>query len=82
MPTLADGLAGNLDPETMTFDIVRRFVGEMATAPEHDIRAAMRAIAIEERLIVEGAAATRVYGWPARRRGLLPRTPLRSNRDI
>lgn len=77
MPTLADGLAGNLDPETMTFDIVRRFVGEMATAPEHDIRAAMRAIAIEERLIVEGAAATAVAAVHAGRVGAkepLPQT--------
>ena len=60
MPTLADGLAGNLDPDTMTFDIVRRLVGEMTTVAEAEIRSAMSSIAIEERVIAEGAAATAV----------------------
>jgi threonine dehydratase len=59
-PTLADGLAGNLDPATVTFDIVRRLVGRMTIVPEEDIRAAMRGIAIEERLVAEGAAAAAV----------------------
>ena len=59
-PTLADGLAGNLDPETVTFDIVRRLVGRMTIVPEEDIRAAMRGITIEERLVAEGAAAAAV----------------------
>ncbi len=59
-PTLADGLAGNLDPETITFDIVRRYVGKMTTVPESGIRAAMRGVAIEERVLAEGAAATAV----------------------
>jgi threonine dehydratase len=61
----------------MTFDIVRRFVGEMATVSEDEIRAAMRAIAIEERLIVEGAAATAVAAVYAGRVGTkkpLPQT--------
>jgi threonine dehydratase len=60
MPTLADGLAGNLDPDTITFDIVRRLVGDMTTVAEAEVRTAMRSIAIEERVIVEGAAATAV----------------------
>jgi threonine dehydratase len=60
MPTLADGLAGNLDPDTITFDIVRRLVGEMTTVSEAEIRTALRSIAVEERVIAEGAAATAV----------------------
>ena len=37
-PTLADGLAGNLDPDTITFDIVRRLVGEIVRGSEEAIR--------------------------------------------
>ena len=67
LPTLADGLAGNLDPESITFDIVRRLVGEMTTVSEQEIRTAMRGILLEERLMAEGAAATAVAAVLARR---------------
>lgn len=56
-PTLADGLAGNLDPDTMTFDIVQRLVERIVTVEEEEIRAAMRGILDRERLVVEGAGA-------------------------
>ena len=59
-PTLADGLAGNLDPETMTFDLVRQLVSQIAVVSEDEVRAAIRGVAVEERLIVEGSAATGV----------------------
>ena len=71
MPTLADGLAGNLDPETVTFDIVQRLVGQMTTVRETDIRAAMRGILIEERIVAEGAAATAVAAVLAGRVGTM-----------
>ena len=59
-PTLADGLAGNLDPETITFEIVRRRVGRIALASEEEIRRAIRLLLAEERLLAEGAAATAI----------------------
>jgi threonine dehydratase len=59
-PTLADGLAGNLDRETVTFDIVRRLVSGMVVVSEADIRAAIRGVLLEERLVAEGAAAAAV----------------------
>lgn len=65
-PTLADGLAGNLDPETITFDIVRQLVAQIAVVSEDEIGAAIRGIATEERLIAEGAAATAVAAVLAR----------------
>jgi threonine dehydratase len=58
--TLADGLAGNLDPATITFDLVRRHVARIATVSEPEIRAAIAGLAAEERLIAEGAAAVAV----------------------
>jgi threonine dehydratase len=57
-PTLADGLAGNMDPDTITFDIVRRLVRRIVLVGEPQLREAIAAVAREERLIVEGAAAT------------------------
>lgn len=65
--TLADGLAGNLDPDTVTFDIVERHVGEIATVSEGELRAAMRGIVERERLVAEGAGAAGVAAVVARK---------------
>ena len=59
-PTLADGLSGNLDPETITFDIVRRLGIRMATVNEDQLRSAMAGVVREERLVVEAAGAAGV----------------------
>ena len=59
-PTIADGLAGNMDPETITFDYVRRLVDRVVLAPERAIEAAVRDLAAHEHLIAEGAGATAV----------------------
>jgi threonine dehydratase len=56
-PTLADGLAGNLDPDTITFEIVQKLVPEIALVTEAEIRDAMRGIVQHEHLVAEGAAA-------------------------
>jgi threonine dehydratase len=59
-PTLADGLAGNLDPDTVTFDIVRQHVSDIAVVTEDELRAAMVALSTREGLTVEGAGAVGV----------------------
>lgn len=59
-PTLADGLAGNLDPETVTFSIVEGHVSEIVTVDETELRAAMRGIIERERLVAEGAGSVGV----------------------
>lgn len=61
-PTLADGLAGNLDPETITFDLVRQQVAAIVTVTEEQISSAIAGLVAEEHLIAEGAAATAVAG--------------------
>jgi threonine dehydratase len=58
--TLADGLSGNLDPDTPTFDIVRERVARIAVVSEEDLRSAIRGVATHEKLIIEGAAAAAV----------------------
>jgi threonine dehydratase len=65
-PTLADGLAGNMDPETITFDFVNRLVNRMVLAPESAIANAIRGLFEKERVIAEGAGATAVAALLAR----------------
>ncbi len=55
--SLADGLTGNLDPDTMTFDIVRRLVSRIALVTERQLEAGVRGLLSEERLVAEGAGA-------------------------
>jgi len=59
-PSLADGLVGNLDPDTITFDLARQVVDQFALADEDTLRRAIRALLAEERLVAEGAAAVGV----------------------
>jgi threonine dehydratase len=56
-PSLADGLVGNLEPGSMTFALVKQVVDYVVTVSEDDLARAMRGLATEERLIVEGAGA-------------------------
>jgi threonine dehydratase len=56
-PSLADGLTGNLDPDTITLDIVREVVDEIVTVDENLLRRALAGIVTNEHLVVEGAAA-------------------------
>jgi threonine dehydratase len=59
-PTLADGLSGNLDPDTVTFDLVRTLVSSVVLVSEDQLHAAVSGVVREERLIVEGAGAAGV----------------------
>jgi threonine dehydratase len=59
-PTLADGLAGNMDPDTITFDLVRRYVNRIVVVGEADLEAAVGSLVREERLVAEGAGAAGV----------------------
>jgi threonine dehydratase len=59
-PTLADGLAGNLEPGSITFALVQQHVAEVVTVSESAVHGAIRAMATEEHLIVEGAAAVAI----------------------
>jgi len=56
-PSLADGLTGNLDPDTITLDIVREVVDEIVVVEEDDLRRGLAAIVTNEHLVIEGAAA-------------------------
>jgi threonine dehydratase len=55
--SLADGLVGNLEPGSITFDLVRRYVDRVVTVTEKELRRAMRGLAADDHLITEGAGA-------------------------
>jgi threonine dehydratase len=59
-PTIADGLAGNLEPGSLTFDIVRELVDEVVTVSEETILRAMRDLAGVDHVVAEGAGAVAV----------------------
>jgi threonine dehydratase len=59
-PSLADGLVGNLEPGSLTFPLVKQVVDYVVTVSEDDLARAMKGLATEERLIVEGAGAAAV----------------------
>ena len=59
-PTLADGLAGNLEPGSMTFSLVQQLVDQVVTVSEPMLIAAIRRMAADEHLLVEGASAVAV----------------------
>lgn len=53
--SLADGLTGNLEAGSITFPLVKRVVDYVVTVSEDELGRAMKGLATEERLIVEGA---------------------------
>ena len=59
-PSLADGLVGNLERGSITFPLVRQVVDYVVTISEDELARAMKGLATEERLIVEGAGAAAV----------------------
>ena len=79
-PTLADGLGGNPDPETITFGFIQRFVDRIDTVTEDDLSAAIVGLVDAEHLIAEGAGAAAVAALVGRR-AERPRAPCRGHRD-
>ena len=57
-PSLADGLTGNLDPDTITLDIVRDVVDEIVLVEEPLLRQALAGVITHEHVVIEGAAAS------------------------
>ncbi len=56
-PTLADGIAGNNDLDSITFGYIQRFVDDIVLVSEEEIATAVRELAARDHLIVEGAGA-------------------------
>jgi threonine dehydratase len=67
--TIADGLAGTLEDDSVTFEILRDLGIPVVTLEEEQIRAAVRTAAMEHGLILEGSAAIAIA---AAELGLVP----------
>ena len=55
--TIADGLAGNIEPGSLTFPIARELVDDIFLVSEQSIRAAIARMAREDHVMIEGSAA-------------------------
>ena len=65
--TLADGLAGNIEPGAVTFELVRDNVAAVASVTEPEIEEAVRLLARAHGIVAEGAGAAAVAGVMAAR---------------
>lgn len=56
-PTCADGLAGNLEADTVTFPIIRNLVSDILTVHEETIEHSIYQFLAHDHLVVEGSGA-------------------------
>jgi threonine dehydratase len=75
-PSLADGLVGNLEPGSITFPLVQRVIDRVITVSEVEVAAAMKGLAAEEKLVVEGAGAAAVAAIMSGKAGAAGRTAI------
>lgn len=66
-PTLADGLGGNPDPDTITFPLIQRVVDDIVTVTEDELAHAVAWLVSFEHAIAEGAGAVGTAALLARR---------------
>jgi len=59
-PSLADGLTGNMESDSQTFDIVRRLADRVVSVAEPSFARAMRELIQREQLVTEAAGAAGV----------------------
>ena len=59
-PTLSDGTAGGVEPDTVTLPLCQQVVDRFTLVSEEEIRAALRIVARGHHMMIEGAAATAV----------------------
>ncbi len=66
-PTLADGTAGGIDPDAITFPICQRDIDEMVLVSEDEIAQAMRLAIEKHSMLIEGAAALAIAAFRKKR---------------
>lgn len=60
LPTLSDGTAGGMEPDSITFDMCREWVDDYIVVDEAEIKAGLRFLVEKHYFMVEGAAALSV----------------------
>ncbi|KAL6910211.1 tryptophan synthase beta subunit-like PLP-dependent enzyme [Trichoderma evansii] len=61
--TVADAVAGGIDDDTITLPLSISVIDEVVECDEEEIKAALKALAFEENMIVEGSAALALAGF-------------------
>lgn len=61
--TLADAVAGGIDDNTITLSLAKAVVDQVIECDEAEIQAALKDLAFEENMLVEGAAALALAGF-------------------
>ena len=62
-PSLADGIQGNVEPGSITFDIIKQNIDDVVTVSEEEIIQSIRALLLQEKILAEGAAAVGVAAF-------------------
>jgi len=62
-PTLADGVAGGVDEDTLTLPLALATIDQVIECEEEEIEAALRQFGREENMLIEGAAALALAGF-------------------
>lgn len=63
LPTLAEGVAGGIDEDTITLPLAKEVVDHIVECTEEEITAAIKVLALDENMLVEGAAALALAGF-------------------
>jgi threonine dehydratase len=63
LPTLAEAVAGGIDDDTITLPLAKAVVDHIVECDEREIVAALKGLAFDENMIVEGSAALAVAGF-------------------
>ena len=56
--TIADGIAGNLEPGSITIDLCKNIIDDTICCDEAETKAAMKLLIEKEHLLIEGSAGT------------------------
>lgn len=59
-PTLADGLAGNIEVDSVTFPLIKRLVKGVRLVSEEEIETAIVSVVKEDKFILEGSGAVAI----------------------
>ncbi|KAF6827324.1 threonine dehydratase catabolic [Colletotrichum musicola] len=76
LPTLAEAVAGGMDDDSITLPLAMAVVDHVIECSEEDIAAAMREVAFDENMIVEGSAALALAGFNKVAEGLRDQTSI------
>ena len=72
-PTIADGLGGNVEADTLTWPYIRDLVDRIITVSESELRAGIRGLLAEDHLVAEGAGAAAPAAAASGRAGIVSR---------